>query len=85
MALSKEDILEAVSEMSVMDVVELVEAMEHPARPRACTTQAQATTFHPAIRNGVAKGSANFEPLWNGNLKVFRRLAETMDDHQGFP
>ena len=28
MALSKEDILEAVSEMSVMDVVELVKMME---------------------------------------------------------
>ncbi|HAI96188.1 MAG: 50S ribosomal protein L7/L12 [Cycloclasticus sp.] len=28
MAVSKEDILEAISEMSVMDVVELVEAME---------------------------------------------------------
>lgn len=28
MALSKEDVLEAIAEMSVMDVVQLVEAME---------------------------------------------------------
>ena len=53
MAVSKEDILEAISEMSVMDVVELVEAMEEKFGVSAAAAVAAA----PAA-GGDAAGAA---------------------------
>ena len=48
MALSKEDILEAIAEMSVMEVVELVEAMEE----KFGVTAAAAVAAAPAAAGG---------------------------------
>mgnify|MGYP002712130314 FL=1 len=54
MALSKEDILNAIAEMSVMDVVELVEAMEEKFGVSAAAAVAAA----PAAAAGDAGGAA---------------------------
>ncbi len=54
MALSKEDILNAIAEMSVMDVVELVEAMEEKFGVSAAAAVAAA----PAAAGGDAGGAA---------------------------
>ena len=45
MALSKEDVLEAIAEMSVMDVVQLVEAMEEKFGVSAAAAVAAAATL----------------------------------------
>ena len=50
MALSKEDVLEAIAEMSVMDVVQLVEAMEEKFGVSAAAAVAAA----PAAAAGEA-------------------------------
>ncbi len=50
MAVSKEDILEAIAEMSVMDVVELIEAMEE----KFGVTAAAAVAAAPAAGGGEA-------------------------------
>ena len=54
MALSKEDILNAIAEMSVMDVVELVEAMEEKFGVSAAAAVAAA----PAAAEGGAAAAA---------------------------
>ncbi len=54
MALSKEDILNAIAEMSVMDVVELVEAMEEKFGVSAAAAVAAA----PAAAGGEAAAAA---------------------------
>ena len=57
MALSKDDILEAIAAMSVMDVVELISAMEE----RFGVTAAVAVAAAPAAASGDAGGSADVE------------------------
>ncbi len=57
MALSKDDILNAIAEMSVMEVVELIQAMEEKFGVSAATAVAAA----PAAVNGDAGGDAGAE------------------------
>ena len=57
MALSKEEILEAISEMSVMDIVDLIEAMEEKFGVSAAAPVAVAT----APAQGEAEGAAEAE------------------------
>lgn len=57
MALSKDDILEAIAAMSVMDVVELISAMEE----KFGVTAAAAVAAAPAAASGDAGGSAAVE------------------------
>ena len=57
MALSKEDILNAISEMSVMDIVALIEAMEE----KFGVTAAAAVAAAPAAAGGDAGGDAAAE------------------------
>jgi large subunit ribosomal protein L7/L12 len=57
MALSKDDILEAIAAMSVMDVVELISAMEE----KFGVTAAVAVAAAPAAASGDAGGSAAVE------------------------
>lgn len=57
MALSKDDILEAIAAMSVMDVVELIAAMEE----KFGVTAAVAVAAAPAAASGDAGGSADVE------------------------
>ena len=54
MALSKDEILEAIAEMSVMDIVELIEAMEE----KFGVTAAAAVAAAPAAAAGDAGGAA---------------------------
>jgi len=54
MALSKDDILNAVAEMSVMDIVELISAMEE----KFGVTAAAAVAAAPAAAGGDAGGAA---------------------------
>ena len=54
MALSKDDILNAIAEMSVMEVVELIEAMEE----KFGVTAAAAVAAAPAAAAGDAGGAA---------------------------
>ena len=54
MALSKDDILNAIAEMSVMDVVELIEAMEE----KFGVTAAAAVAAAPAAAGGDAGAAA---------------------------
>ena len=57
MALSKEDILDAIASMSVMDVVELIEAMEE----KFGVTAAAAVAAAPAAAGGGEGGAAEAE------------------------
>ena len=54
MGMSKDDILEAIAEMSVMDIVELIEAMEE----KFGVTAAAAVAAAPAAAAGDAGGAA---------------------------
>lgn len=54
MALSKDDILNAIAEMSVMDIVELIEAMEE----KFGVTAAAAVAAAPAAAGGGEAGAA---------------------------
>ena len=54
MALSKDDILNAIADMSVMDIVELIEAMEE----KFGVTAAAAVAAAPAAAGGDAGGAA---------------------------
>ena len=54
MALSKEEILDAIAEMSVMDIVSLIEAMEE----KFGVTAAAAVAAAPAAAGGDAGGAA---------------------------
>ena len=70
MALSKEEILEAISEMSVMDIVDLIEAMEEKFGVSAAVPVAAAA----APAQGEAEGAAEAEDA-TGDL----HLAEVGD------
>ena len=59
MALSKDDILNAVAEMSVMDLVELIEAMEEKFGVSAAAAVAAAPA---AAGGGDAGGAAEERP-----------------------
>ncbi|MCR9280033.1 MAG: 50S ribosomal protein L7/L12 [Pseudomonadaceae bacterium] len=61
MALSKDDILNAIAEMSVMDVVELVSAMEEKFGVSAAAAVAAA----PAAAGGDAGGAAEEQSEFN--------------------
>ena len=54
MALSKDDVLNAIAEMSVMEIVELIEAMEE----KFGVTAAAAVAAAPAAAGGDAGGAA---------------------------
>ena len=70
MALSKEEILEAISEMSVMDIVDLIEAMEEKFGVSAAAPVAAAA----APAQGEAEGASEAEDT-TGDL----HLAEVGD------
>ena len=61
MALSKEQILEAIAEMSVIDVVELIEAMEEKFGVSAAAPVAAAAA--PADTGGDEAGEADDAPV----------------------
>ena len=62
MALSKEEILEAIAEMSVIDVVELIEAMEEKFGVSAAAPAAAAAAA-PADTGGDEAGEADDAPV----------------------
>jgi large subunit ribosomal protein L7/L12 len=62
MALSKEEILEAIAEMSVIDVVELIEAMEEKFGVSAAAPVAAAAAA-PADTGGDEVGEADDAPV----------------------
>ena len=64
MALSKDDILNAVAEMSVMDIVELIEAMEE----KFGVTAAAAVAAAPAAGGGDAGAAAEEQTEFDGML-----------------
>ena len=61
MALSKDDILNAIAEMSVMDIVSLIEAMEE----KFGVTAAVAVAAAPAAAAGDAGGAAEEQTEFN--------------------
>ncbi len=61
MALSKDDILNAIAEMSVMDIVSLIEAMEE----KFGVTAAVAVAAAPAATGGDAGGAAEEQTEFN--------------------
>jgi large subunit ribosomal protein L7/L12 len=61
MALSKDDILNAIAEMSVMDIVSLIEAMEQ----KFGVTAAVAVAAAPAAASGDAGGAAEEQTEFN--------------------
>jgi large subunit ribosomal protein L7/L12 len=61
MALSKDDILNAIAEMSVMDIVSLIEAMEQ----KFGVTAAVAVTAAPVAASGDAGGAAEEQTEFN--------------------
>jgi large subunit ribosomal protein L7/L12 len=61
MALSKDEILNAIAEMSVMDIVSLIEAMEQ----KFGVTAAVAVAAAPAAAGGVAGGAAEEQTEFN--------------------
>jgi large subunit ribosomal protein L7/L12 len=61
MALSKDDILNAIAEMSVMDIVSLIEAMEE----KFGVTAAVAVAAAPAAAGGDAGGAAEEQTEFN--------------------
>ena len=56
MALSKDEILDAIAEMSVMDIVELVEAMEEKFGVSAAAAVAVAAPAAGGDADGAARG-----------------------------
>ncbi len=63
MALSKEDILNAIAEMSVMDVVELVEAMEEKFGVSAAAAVAVAAPAAAADAGAAAEEQTEFDVI----------------------
>jgi len=61
MALSKDDILNAIAEMSVMDVVELVSAMEEKFGVSAAAAAAVAVAAAPAAAAEAAEEKTEFD------------------------
>ena len=79
MAVSKEDILQAISDMSVMDVVELVEAMEKKFNVSAAAVAVAAPAAGAAAPAAEAKTDfnvilTNFGANKVGVIKVVREL-----------
>ncbi|GAB1259190.1 50S ribosomal protein L7/L12 [Aurantivibrio plasticivorans] len=66
MALSKEDILNAIAEMSVMDVVELVEAMEEKFGVSAAAAVAVAAPAAGGDAGGAAEEKTEFDIVLTG-------------------
>ena len=64
MALSKDEILDAIAEMSVMDIVSLIEAMEE----KFGVTAAAAVAAAPAAAGGDAGGAAEEQTEFDGVL-----------------
>ena len=69
MALSKEEILDAISEMSVIDIVDLIEAMEEKFGVSAAAPVAAAA---PAASGGDAGGEA--EAMMHQSIFISQRL-----------
>lgn len=61
MALSKDDVLEAIAEMSVMEVVELVEAMEEKFGVSAAAAVAAAPAAAGETDDGMAEEKTEFD------------------------
>jgi large subunit ribosomal protein L7/L12 len=61
MALSKDDILNAIAEMSVMDIVELIEAMEEKFGVTAAAAVAAAPAAAAADAGGAAEEQTEFD------------------------
>ena len=72
MALSKEDILNAIAEMSVMEVVELIEAMEEKFGVSAAVAAAPAAAAAGAQGDASAEEQTEFDVVMNsfGEKKV---------------
>jgi len=72
MALSKDDILNAIAEMSVMDVVELVEAMEEKFGVSAAAAVAAAPVAAGGDAGGAAEEKTEFDVVLSaaGDKKV---------------
>ena len=66
MALSKDDILNAIAEMSVMDVVELVEAMEEKFGVSAAAAVAVAAGPAGGDAGGAAEEQSEFDVILTG-------------------
>lgn len=66
MALSKEDILNAIAEMSVMEVVELVEAMEEKFGVSAAAAVAVAGPAAGGDAGGAAEEQTEFDVVLTG-------------------
>ena len=66
MALSKEDILDAIAEMSVMDVVALVEAMEEKFGVSAAAAVAVAAPAGGGDAGGAAEEQTEFDVVLTG-------------------
>ena len=64
MAVSKNDILETISNMSVMEVVELIEAMEEKFNVSAAAVSVAAAG--PAAAAAVAEEQTEFDVILNG-------------------
>ena len=62
MAMSKEEIIEAIADMSVMDVVELVEAMEEKFGVSAAAVAAAEVADGPAFRMSTAEATSVWRP-----------------------
>ena len=66
MALSKDDILQAIADMSVMEVVELVSAMEERFGVTAAATVAAAPAASQDDQNGAAQEQTEFTVMLAG-------------------
>ena len=66
MALSKDDILNAIAEMSVMDVVELIEAMEEKFGVTAAVAVAAAAGPAGGDAGGAAEEQTEFDVVLTG-------------------
>ena len=78
MALSKEEILEAISEMSVMDIVDLIEAMEEKfgvsaAAPVAAAAPAQGEA-EGAAEDEDATGDLHLEEVGDKKVDVIKAV-----------
>ena len=77
MALSKDDILNAVADMSVMDIVSLIEAMEEKFGVTAAAAVAAAPAASGgdagAAQDGVAVAAGPEDRDWGGPLHRLRR------------
>jgi large subunit ribosomal protein L7/L12 len=72
MALSKDDILNAIAEMSVMDIVELIEAMEEKFGVTAAAAVAAAPVAAAGDAGGAAEEKTEFDVVLTsaGDKKV---------------